>query len=146
MRRILLLALLTLAACSAPQGIHTTGSLRIQSVQPDVVAGCPVRAGDWMALKGNAFGTQADWDTGVNHALFPPEPGLPAENPEITQGENPATLMFRVPQGGPKRHPAPARGGRGGCGDPGHRPAGSPPDGGARVRGTGTSANPEVTL
>ncbi len=99
MRRILLLALLTLAACSAPQGIHTTGSLRIQSVQPDVVAGCPVRAGDWMALKGNAFGTQADWDTGVNHALFPPEPGLPAENPEITQGENPATLMFRVPQG-----------------------------------------------
>lgn len=99
MKKIGWLLLLALAACSAPQGIKTTGKLRIQSVQPDVVSGCTVRAGDWMALKGNTFGTQADWDAGTNHALFPPDPGLPAENPEITQSENPATLMFRVPPG-----------------------------------------------
>lgn len=89
--------LLALAACTAPQGIRTTGSLDIQAVQPDVVAGCVVRAGDWMLLKGNTFGSQADWDAGTNYALFPPD--LPAEDPEITQAENPATLMFRVPQG-----------------------------------------------
>ncbi len=94
-----LFSLLLLAACSAPQGIRTTGDLRLLSVQPDVVAGCPVRAGDWMALKGNSFGSQADWDEGKSYALFPPEPGLKAEAPEITQAENPATLMFRVPQG-----------------------------------------------
>lgn len=99
MKRIVWLLLLALAACSAPQGIKTTGNLRIQSVQPDVVSGCKVRAGDWMALKGNTFGTQAEWDSGTNYALFPPDPGLPAEAPEITQGENPATLMFRVPEG-----------------------------------------------
>ncbi|MFC0594719.1 hypothetical protein ACFFFP_00720 [Thermus composti] len=97
MKRTLWLFLLALAACSAPQGIRTTGSLRIQSVQPDVVAGCVVRAGDWMALKGNTFGTQAAWDAGTNHALFPP--GIPAQEPEITQPQDPATLLFRVPQG-----------------------------------------------
>ncbi|AEV17196.1 hypothetical protein TCCBUS3UF1_21600 [Thermus sp. CCB_US3_UF1] len=91
------LLLLALAACTAPQGIRTTGNLSIQAVQPDVVAGCVVRAGDWMLLKGNTFGSQADWDAGTNYALFPPD--LPAEDPEITQAENPATLMFRVPQG-----------------------------------------------
>ncbi|WP_022797471.1 hypothetical protein [Thermus islandicus] len=94
-----LFSLLLLAACSMPQGIRTTGDLRLQSVQPDVVAGCPVRAGDWMALKGNRFGSQADWDQGKSYALFPPEPGLRAEAPEITQAANPATLMFRVPKG-----------------------------------------------
>ncbi|WP_135257174.1 hypothetical protein [Thermus caldilimi] len=99
MKRSLWLLLVALAACTAPQGIRTTGSLRIQSVQPDVVGGCRVRAGDWMLLTGNTFGTQADWDRGSNHALFPPDPGLPAESPEITRAENPATLMFRVPQG-----------------------------------------------
>jgi hypothetical protein len=99
MKKIGWLLLLALAACSAPQGIKTTGKLRIQSVQPDVVSGCTVRAGDWMALKGNTFGTQEEWDAGINRALFPPDPGLPAENPEITQAENPATLMFRVPPG-----------------------------------------------
>lgn len=99
MKKTFWLVLLALAACTAPQGIKTTGNLRIQSVQPDVVSGCTVQAGDWMALKGNTFGTQAEWDSGANHALFPPEPGLPAESPEITQAENPATLMFRVPQG-----------------------------------------------
>jgi len=99
MKRSLFLALLALAACSSPQGIKTTGALRIQSVQPDVVSGCAVRAGDWMALKGNDFGTQEDWDQGLSYALFPPEPGLFAESPEITQLENPATLMFRVPAG-----------------------------------------------
>ncbi|MDM7323416.1 MAG: hypothetical protein P3W93_000195 [Thermus sp.] len=99
MKRILWLLLLTLGACSNPQGIKTTGELRIQGIQPDVVSGCKVRVGDWMALKGNSFGTQADWDAGTNYALFPPDPGLLAENPEITQSENPATLMFRVPPG-----------------------------------------------
>uniref|UniRef100_A0A7C2C0E2 Cell surface protein n=1 Tax=Thermus islandicus TaxID=540988 RepID=A0A7C2C0E2_9DEIN len=99
MQKTLWLSLLLLAACSAPQGIRTTGDLRLQSVQPDVVAGCPVRAGDWMTLKGNRFGSQADWDQGRSYALFPPEPGLRAEAPEITQAANPATLMFRVPKG-----------------------------------------------
>ena len=79
MRQALFLSLLALAACAAPQGIRTTGDLRLQAVQPDVVAGCAVRAGDWMALKGNTFGTQADWDEGRSYALFPPTPGLPAE-------------------------------------------------------------------
>ena len=97
MKRSLFLALLALAACSSPQGIKTTGALRIQSIQPDVVSGCAVRAGDWMALKGNDFGTQEDWDQGLSYALFPP--GLPAEAPEITQAQDPATLMFRVPHG-----------------------------------------------
>lgn len=97
MKRALLVGLLALAACSAPQGIKTTGSLRVQSVQPNVVAGCAVRAGDWMAIKGNDFGAQEDWDQGRSYALFPP--GLPAEDPEITQAQDPATLMFRVPQG-----------------------------------------------
>lgn len=99
MKKHLWFLFLALAACSAPQGLRTTGSLRIQSVQPDVVAGCQVRAGDWMLLTGNAFGTQEEWDSGTNYALFPPDPGLPAESPEITQRENPATLMFRVPEG-----------------------------------------------
>ncbi|WP_114313224.1 hypothetical protein [Thermus caldifontis] len=98
MRKTALLLLLgLLAACSAPQGIKTSGNLQIQSVAPDVVAGCKVRAGDWMALKGNTFGSQADWDAGTNYALFPP--GLREENPEITQAQDPATLMFQVPQG-----------------------------------------------
>ncbi|WP_243093323.1 hypothetical protein [Thermus thalpophilus] len=97
MKRLLWLLLLALAACSVPRGIGTTGNLRIQSVQPDVVAGCAVQAGDWMALKGNTFGTQAEWDAGINYALFPPN--LPAESPEIIQASDPATLMFRVPAG-----------------------------------------------
>jgi hypothetical protein len=97
MKKALLVGLLALAACSAPQGIKTTGSLRIQSVQPDVVSGCAVRAGEWMALKGNDFGAQEDWDQGLSYAFFPP--GLPAEAPEITQFQDPATLMFRVPHG-----------------------------------------------
>ena len=97
MKRALLVGLLALAACSAPQGIKTTGSLRVLSVQPNVVAGCAVRAGDWMAIKGNDFGTQEDWDQGLSYALFPPD--LPAEDPEITQAQDPATLMFRVPPG-----------------------------------------------
>ena len=99
MRQALFLSLLALAACAAPQGIRTTGDLRLQAVQPDVVAGCAVRAGDWMALKGNTFGTQADWDEGRSYALFPPTPGLPAEEAEITQEQGPATLLLRVPEG-----------------------------------------------
>ncbi|WP_018461002.1 hypothetical protein [Thermus oshimai] len=94
MRHLLLLVLAgVLSACGA--AIRTSGALRILSVAPDVVAGCTVRAGDWMALKGNAFGTQAEWDAGVNYVLFPP--GVKAEPVELTQSENPATLFFRVP-------------------------------------------------
>ncbi len=84
MRYLLLLVLAgVLSACGA--AIRTTGALRILSVAPDVVAGCTVRAGDWMALK----------DAGVNYVLFPP--GVRAEPVELTQSENPATLFFRVP-------------------------------------------------
>ena len=96
-----LLALLALAACTsqAPR-IKTSGSLRILSVQPDVEAGCPVRAGDWMALKGNAFGTPEDWgDNGPNALLFPPEPGLAPQRVELTKSSDPATLLFVVPAG-----------------------------------------------
>ncbi len=91
------LALMTLlAACSGPVGIRTTGHLRIQAVQPDPLA-CTVRAGDWMVLKGNDFGTQMDWDEGRNWVLFPP--GLPADRVELTREKDPATLFFQVPQG-----------------------------------------------
>ena len=34
MRQALFLSLLALAACAAPQGIRTTGDLRLQAVQP----------------------------------------------------------------------------------------------------------------
>jgi len=91
---------LLIAACSTPiPRVRTTGSLRVQSVQPDVTAGCRVRAGDWMALKGNAFGTADDWANGPNRVLFPPEPGLQPAAVELTRPADPATLMFQVPAG-----------------------------------------------
>lgn len=95
------LAVLVLAACQAPaERIRTTGALSIQSAQPDVTAGCPVRAGDWMALEGNDFGTQADWEEGgPNYVLFPPDPGLAPDRVELTRPADPATLFFRVPAG-----------------------------------------------
>ena len=54
MRQALFLSLLALAACAAPQGIRTTGDLRLQAVQPDVVAGCAVRAAQssWATASG----------------------------------------------------------------------------------------------
>jgi len=91
--------LLALAACTpqAPQ-VRTTGSLRITAVQPDFEAGCEVRAGDWMALKGNSFGAPSDWgDGGPNWLLFPPEPGQAPERVELTKQSDPATLLFIVP-------------------------------------------------
>ncbi|HHO57635.1 hypothetical protein [Oceanithermus sp.] len=95
-----LFTLLVLAACSTQTGgIRTTGALKVLSAVPDVTAGCPVRAGDWMALTGNNFGTQADWDDGPNYLLFPPEPGLAPERVELTQAQDPATLFFMVPAG-----------------------------------------------
>lgn len=90
-----LLAAMVLSACSGPSGIRTTGRLRILGVQPDLA--CVVRAGDWMALKGNEFGTQEDWDGGRNWVRFPPD--LPASPVELTQAKDPATLFFRVPEG-----------------------------------------------
>lgn len=94
MRNLFLLVLAgVLAACGS--AIRTSGALRILSVAPDVVAGCTVRAGDWIALKGNDFGTQAQWDAGMHYVLFPP--GVRAEPVELTQAEDPATLFFRVP-------------------------------------------------
>ncbi len=94
-----LLALIALAACAGPTpGLRTTGDLRILAVEPDVTQGCPVRAGDWMALKGNDFGAPEDWGPeGPNTLLFPPEPGLAPETIELTRVADPATLFFRVP-------------------------------------------------
>lgn len=93
-------ALLVLGACSRQTGgVRTTGSLEVLAVTPDVTSGCPVRTGDWMALKGNNFGTQADWDQGPNTILFPPDPGLAPERVELTRVQDPATLLFVVPAG-----------------------------------------------
>lgn len=93
--------LLLLVSCSRQTSeIYTTGTLDIISTVPDVTAGCPVRAGDWMTLTGNDFGRQADWETGgPNYVLFPPEPGLPPERVELTKVANPATLFLQVPVG-----------------------------------------------
>ena len=98
---MLVVAGLVLASCSPkPSAVRTTGSLRILSVQPDVTAGCVVRAGDWMALKGNAFGAPEDWgENGPNTLLFPPEPGLAPQQLELTRPSDPATLLFVVPAG-----------------------------------------------
>ncbi len=96
-----ILAMLVLAACQTPvERINASGKLSIQSIQPNVLAGCPVRAGDWMALEGNDFGEPADWgEGGPNYVRFPPEPGIDAEQVELTKVEDPATLFFKVPAG-----------------------------------------------
>ena len=90
--------LLVLGGCaSGPRGFRTTGGLRILAAVPDVTAGCRVRAGDWMVLTGNDFGSPADWRSGANRLRF--SPGVAPPRIELTREKDPATLFFLVPQG-----------------------------------------------
>jgi hypothetical protein len=101
MRRVQAVAIgswLSLMLVACPGSTPTPGGKPVlQSTQPNNLVECPVRAGDWMGLKGENFGTVDDWKAGKNKVIFADK--VPATTVELTQVSGPATLILRVPDG-----------------------------------------------
>lgn len=63
--------------------------------EPNLEAKCPVIRGDYIILKGENLGVAADWLSGANKVIF--FDNVTASNVELTQVDNPGTLVLKVP-------------------------------------------------
>lgn len=100
----LLLLLVLLAGCSTPRGSVGTGGPVIIGLYSKAGAApngvCRVRAGEYMTLTGQDFGTAEQWGSGLNRVIFAKESQVLAETPkaELTQASGPTTLVLVVPK------------------------------------------------
>lgn len=87
-----------LGACS--QGNSPAGGQArvLSSVSEPNLSTCPVIRRDYIIIKGENFGVSADWVSGANKVIFFDNVTVPAADAELTQANNPATLLVKVPQ------------------------------------------------
>ena len=74
----------------------------LSSVSQPNLSTCPVIRGDYIIIKGENLGVAADWQSGANKVIF--FNNVIASNVELTQANNPGTLVLKVPsaaQNGP---------------------------------------------
>ena len=73
------------------------GQARVLSTgsTPDLST-CPVIRDDYIIIKGENLGLAADWKSGANKVIF--FDNAIASNVELTQADNPGTLVLKVPK------------------------------------------------
>ena len=84
---------------NSPQGNSPAGGQArvLSSVSEPNLSTCPVIRSDYIIIKGENFGVAADWISGTNKVIFFDNVTVPAADAELTQADNPATLLVKVP-------------------------------------------------
>ena len=82
-----------------PQGNSSAGGRArvLSSASEPNLTTCPVIRSDYIIIKGENFGVAADWISGTNKVIFFDNVTVPAADAELTQADNPATLLVKVP-------------------------------------------------
>ena len=94
---VLGLAMAALLVACPGQSVSGGRAKVLSSVsQPDLNT-CPVIRGQYIAIKGENFGTAADWTSGQNKLIFNSEVSVSSPDVELTQAGSPATLLVKVP-------------------------------------------------